>query len=171
MEHICTFVVHVVRSFSIYIVRPNDRPVVPYFRACSNHIIRASLFAKMIVQEKAFGVCAKSFMYPHIGNILAGNAVSEPFVCRFVYNYKIKFQSPARVAFIGFNIPVFVSVAVSYRTLVFHSWVWDFNKFVAVFVKRIWAKPIFKCFQHPFYFPELEFCFFQIIAQHIIITI
>ena len=52
----------------------------------------------------------------------------------------------------------------------FHAKVGRFNQFIAILVKRIWAKPMFKRFEHVLHvFAELLFGLRQVIGQYPII--
>ncbi len=46
-----------------------------------------------------------------------------------------------------------------------------FNQFVGIFVKRIWAEPIFKCLHHRFCLGKLFFCLVKIVIQNPIIHV
>ncbi len=80
---------------------------------------------------------------------------------------EIPFQSPACSRKIFSFITILVSIAIGYRTLMLHSEIWNLDKLVTIFIKRIGSEPIFKGFQHHLNLLELLFCFFKIIRQYI----
>ena len=90
---------------------------------------------------------------------------------RFMNKNEVEFHSPARAAFIPSSVTILISVSVSNGTLMFHTSIWDFNKFIAVFIKQIWPEPVLKSLQHHRNLLKLLLCLLQVVAQNIVITV
>src|SRR5690349_3196444 len=89
----------------------------------------------------------------------------------FMNNDEIKLCSPACTAQISSFITIHVFVTVSNCTLVLHAKMVTFNQLVSIFIKRIGAKPVFKCTKHWLNLFKLFFCFIKIVVEYIIVQI
>ena len=130
----------------IDIIKTNNRSVITNIPACPHNIFIPRRFPIKIFNKQVFRIIYKTLVDPHIGDILVSYTVSKPFMSRFMNNDKIKFISPTRPALISAKVSILISVAISNRTLMLHTKIRCLNQLITIFVKRIWSKPVFKCF-------------------------
>src|SRR5699024_5036222 len=141
----------------------DDRAVVTDEFTQADGIFSAGLFAEAALGINRFGIAGKTFVYPHIGNVVGGNIIAPPFVRAFVDDDEIPFESPAGARKITAHISIFKMVAVGYGALMFHAQMGRFYQLIAVLVKGIRAEPVLKAADHRFNLPELFFCFIQML--------
>lgn len=94
MNKIASFVIHVARSLIIDMVFCNDGSIVSNQRSCPLYICIAGIGAKMKICEQCFTVVGKTFMEPHVSQVIRRDIVSEPFVSAFMNYDEVPFESP-----------------------------------------------------------------------------
>ena len=127
VQHIRSFVIHILRTFFVHVVMPDNRFIILNIFSCADDIFRTGFFAVIKLCEQRFTVRRKTFMHPHIGNIFGRDIIAKPFVTGFMHDNKIPFQSPTCTRPICAQITVGIFIAVSYRTLVFHTQIRHFH--------------------------------------------
>src|SRR5215203_6532034 len=84
---------------------------------------------------------------------------------------EVEFEPDSAAAVISRHIAVSKVISVSYGALMLHSRIRNGDELVAVFVKRIFAEPVFKSLQHSRNFPELPHRGFLLMRQNPILNI
>ena len=60
-------------------------------------------------------------MDPHIGYILIGNTIGEPFMTCFMDDDKIEFKTPTSAGEITAQVSILIFIPVGNGTLMFHA--------------------------------------------------
>src|SRR5690349_24638260 len=86
MQQVGSFCIHITAAFIVNAIPANDRPVVRYIPAQALAVFVCGFFAFITFNKKNFGIVGKTFMDPHVGNIVGGNIITKPFMTAFMYN-------------------------------------------------------------------------------------
>src|SRR6218665_107805 len=121
VKHISCFWIHIAASLCIEIIMGYNWSVISYSFASSGVVFISGLFSKNIIDKEGFAVIGKSFVYPHISQIICSNVIAKPFVSAFMNNNKIPFHSPARSGAVITAIAGLIMITIRNSTLMFHS--------------------------------------------------
>src|SRR5690554_5004099 len=85
------------------------------------NVFLPGLFPEMIINIEGLRVIGEAFVYPHVGQVVGGDVITEPFMSRFVNHDEIPFFAPSAAGTVASEVSVLEFIAIGNGTLMLHT--------------------------------------------------
>ena len=96
VQHLAALGIHVAGALVIHAIHADDGPVILDALPVADDVVGTGLLPEQALSVDAFGIIGEAFVYPHVGIVLCGDVVAEPFMGALVHDDEIPLHAESR---------------------------------------------------------------------------